>query len=199
MARFGSAETEKSTERQKSQPRRIQRHHQKGDLGGDGKAARTRHAAGRRLFGPSRIGLFGGLYIVARAVAQTAGLALSGRVQSVALRLVCEREEEIEKFKPQEYWSVTSTLNQGGKDFDTRLYALNGKKTDKLEISTEEQAASLKSAIQAGNLQIKSVEKKPTKRNPYAPFTTSTMQQDASSRLGGLFPLAHHASGAAAL
>ncbi len=112
------------------------------------------------------------------------GSRSAGRVQSVALRLVCEREEEIEKFKPQEYWSVISTLNQGGKDFETRLYALNGKKTDKLDIATEEQAASIRDAINAGSLTVKSVEKKPTKRNPYAPFTTSTMQQDASSRLG---------------
>ncbi|MCF4099889.1 type I DNA topoisomerase [Maritalea mediterranea] len=112
------------------------------------------------------------------------GSRSAGRVQSVALRLVCEREEEIEKFKPQEYWSITSTLNQGGKDFETRLYALNGKKTDKLDIATEEQAASIRDAIKAGSLTVKSVEKKPTKRNPYAPFTTSTMQQDASSRLG---------------
>ncbi|SDG78781.1 type I DNA topoisomerase [Pelagibacterium luteolum] len=111
------------------------------------------------------------------------GSRSAGRVQSVALRLVTEREEEIERFKPQEYWSVTPTLNQAGKSFETRLYSVDGTKTDKLAVKTGEDAAGLKSAIEAGSFKITSVDKKPTKRNPYAPFTTSTLQQDASSRL----------------
>ncbi|WP_116654162.1 type I DNA topoisomerase [Pelagibacterium sediminicola] len=111
------------------------------------------------------------------------GSRSAGRVQSVALRLVTEREEEIERFKPQEYWSVLSTLAQNGKSFEARLYSVDGEKTDKLAVKTGEDAEALKKAIEAGTFRVSSVEKKPTKRNPYAPFTTSTLQQDASSRL----------------
>ncbi|WP_029039839.1 type I DNA topoisomerase [Cucumibacter marinus] len=112
------------------------------------------------------------------------GSRSAGRVQSVALRLVCEREEEIERFKAEEYWSITTALTQGGKDFEARLYALDGKTVDKLAIKTEADAAAIRAAIKGGTVRITSLEKKPTKRNPYPPFTTSTLQQDASSRLG---------------
>jgi DNA topoisomerase-1 len=112
------------------------------------------------------------------------GSRSAGRVQSVALRLVCDRETEIERFKAQEYWSVTAGLSQAGKAFEARLYSVNGTKSDKLDIATEDEAAALKRAIEGGNLSVSSVERKPTKRNPYPPFTTSTLQQDASSRLG---------------
>ncbi|RDE09809.1 type I DNA topoisomerase [Pelagibacterium lacus] len=111
------------------------------------------------------------------------GSRSAGRVQSVALRLVTEREEEIERFKPQEYWSVTPTLNQAGKSFETRLYSVDGERTDKLAVKTGEDAEALKAAIERGSFTVANVERKPTKRNPYAPFTTSTLQQDASSRL----------------
>ncbi len=112
------------------------------------------------------------------------GSRSAGRVQSVALRLVCDREAEIEKFKPVEYWSVAARLNEKGKSFEARLYSVDGKVTDKLDIKTGAEAAALKSAIEAGRFEVRSVDKKPTKRNPYAPFTTSSLQQDASSRLG---------------
>jgi DNA topoisomerase-1 len=112
------------------------------------------------------------------------GSRSAGRVQSVALRLVSDREREIEKFKPDEYWSVEAQLAQGGKSFLARLFAVDGKKTDKLDIKTGEDAAALKKLIEAGQFNVSNVEKKPTKRNPYAPFTTSSLQQDASSRLG---------------
>lgn len=112
------------------------------------------------------------------------GSRSAGRVQSVALRLVCDRETEIERFKPQEYWSVLTSLIEKQKPFQARLYAVDGKKTDKLDIATGEDAEALKKAIETGKFRVASVEKKPTKRNPYAPFTTSTLQQDASSRLG---------------
>jgi len=112
------------------------------------------------------------------------GSRSAGRVQSVTLRLVCDREAEIEKFKADEYWSVEAKLAQKGKSFLARLYSVDGKKTDKLDIKTGENAAELKALIEAGNFNVASVEKKPTKRNPYAPFTTSSLQQDASSRLG---------------
>ena len=112
------------------------------------------------------------------------GSRSAGRVQSVALRLVSDREREIEKFRPDEYWSVEAQLAQGGKSFLARLFSVDGKKTDKLDIKSGEDAAALKKLIEGGQFNVANVEKKPTKRNPYAPFTTSSLQQDASSRLG---------------
>ncbi|MDB5613001.1 MAG: topA, partial [Devosia sp.] len=112
------------------------------------------------------------------------GSRSAGRVQSVALRLVSDREGEIEKFKADEYWSVEAKLAQSGKSFLARLFSVDGKKTDKLDIKTGENAAELKKLIEGGQFNVSLVEKKPTKRNPYAPFTTSSLQQDASSRLG---------------
>ncbi|HXE03476.1 MAG TPA: type I DNA topoisomerase, partial [Methyloceanibacter sp.] len=112
------------------------------------------------------------------------GSRSAGRVQSVALRLVTEREAEIEKFKAQEYWSVLAHLLHRGKGFDARLYAVDGNVSDKLDVKTGSEAEALKKAIDDGRLYVTTVDKKPTKRNPYAPFTTSSLQQDASSRLG---------------
>ncbi|KQT44976.1 DNA topoisomerase I [Devosia sp. Leaf420] len=112
------------------------------------------------------------------------GSRSAGRVQSVALRVVSDREAEIEKFKADEYWSVEASLAQNGKSFVARLFSVDGKKTDKLDIKTGEDAAALKKLIEGGQFNVANVEKKPTKRNPYAPFTTSSLQQDASSRLG---------------
>ncbi|MEO8756831.1 MAG: type I DNA topoisomerase [Devosia sp.] len=112
------------------------------------------------------------------------GSRSAGRVQSVALRIVSDREAEIEKFRPVEYWSVDAKLSEKGKSFEARLYSVAGKTTDKLAITTGDEAKTLKAAIKAGRFVVKSVEKKPNKRNPYAPFTTSSLQQDASSRLG---------------
>jgi DNA topoisomerase-1 len=112
------------------------------------------------------------------------GSRSAGRVQSVSLRLVSDREAEIEKFKPEEYWSVEASLAQNGKGFVARLFSVDGKKSDKLDIKTGEDAAALKKLIEAGQFNVANVEKRPTKRNPYAPFTTSSLQQDASSRLG---------------
>ncbi|KKB09510.1 type I DNA topoisomerase [Devosia chinhatensis] len=112
------------------------------------------------------------------------GSRSAGRVQSVALRLVSERESEIERFRPDEYWSVEAQLAQSGKSFVARLFSVDGKKTDKLDVKTGEDAAALKALIEGGQFNVANVEKKPTKRNPYAPFTTSSLQQDASSRLG---------------
>ncbi|MGN6101277.1 MAG: type I DNA topoisomerase [Devosia sp.] len=112
------------------------------------------------------------------------GSRSAGRVQSVALRLVTEREAEIEKFRPQEYWSVLAHLMHKGKAFEARLYSADGKVTDKLDVKNGAEAEALKTAIEAGRLYVTSVDKKPTRRNPYAPFTTSSLQQEASSRLG---------------
>jgi DNA topoisomerase-1 len=112
------------------------------------------------------------------------GSRSAGRVQSVALRVVCDRESEIEKFRAQEYWSIGAKLNEKGKSFEARLFSVDGKKTDKLDVGTAAEAEALKKAIEAGTFSVTAVDKKPTKRNPYAPFSTSSLQQDASSRLG---------------
>ena len=112
------------------------------------------------------------------------GSRSAGRVQSVTLRLVCDREAEIEKFKAQEYWSVIAKLNEKGKSFEARLYSVDGKKTDKLDIKSGDEAKAIMNAIDNGVFSVTAVDKKPTRRNPYAPFTTSSLQQDASSRLG---------------
>ena len=112
------------------------------------------------------------------------GSRSAGRVQSVALRIISDREREIEKFKAQEYWSIGARLSEKGKSFEARLYSVDGKKTDKLDVGTAADAEVLRAAIAAGTFSVSAVDKKPTKRNPYAPFTTSSLQQDASSRLG---------------
>ena len=113
------------------------------------------------------------------------GARSAGRVQSVALRLVCERENEIERFVPQEYWSVIAQLTNGaGAAFEARLSEFDGKKIGRLDVKDEAQATAIRRRLMTSELSVRSVEAKPVRRNPYAPFTTSTMQQDASSKLG---------------
>jgi DNA topoisomerase I len=112
------------------------------------------------------------------------GAKSAGRVQSVALRLIVDREREIELFKPQEYWSVTATLVQEGTEFLARLSRFDGQKIDRLTISDEGMAQRAKAAVEAGRFAVSSVETKPFTRNPPPPFTTSTLQQEASRKLG---------------
>jgi DNA topoisomerase-1 len=113
------------------------------------------------------------------------GARSAGRVQSVALRLVCDRELEIEKFVPREYWSLVATLTTPrGESFEARLVGADGKKIQRLDIGTGAEAEDLKKAIEAANFTVTSVEAKPARRNPQAPFTTSTLQQEASRKLG---------------
>ncbi|WPZ33587.1 type I DNA topoisomerase [Thalassobaculum sp. OXR-137] len=113
------------------------------------------------------------------------GARSAGRVQSVALRLICERESEIERFVAQEYWSVEAVFRtQERKTFTARLTHLDGQKLDRLDIKSEAQAKAAVAAIEAGDFSIGSVEKKRVKRNPAPPFTTSTLQQEASRKLG---------------
>lgn len=109
----------------------------------------------------------------------------AGRVQSVALRLVCEREKEIAAFKEQEYWTISAALQkQGGQQFRAGLVAVNGKKLGKFDIPDQQSAAALKEGIAAGRMQVASVSRKEMKRTPAPPFTTSTLQQEASRKLG---------------
>ncbi len=113
------------------------------------------------------------------------GSRSAGRVQSVALRLICERENEIEKFTAQEYWSVHADLKSAdGKPFSANLVKLSGEKLDKFSLGTESDAMAAKKSVEDADLKIQSVEAKPVKRKPYAPFTTSTLQQEASRKLG---------------
>jgi DNA topoisomerase-1 len=112
------------------------------------------------------------------------GAKSAGRVQSVALRLICEREHEIEIFKPQEYWSVIAQLEQGGTPFLARLVRFEGKKLEKLSLGEVGIANRAKAAVEAGAFRVEEVETKPTRRNPYPPFTTSTIQQEAARKLG---------------
>ena len=113
------------------------------------------------------------------------GARSAGRVQSVALRLICDREAEIERFVLIEYWSLTAMLETVRNDkFEARLVLVDGKRLEKHGIGNEKQATSLKTALAAARYQVRHVESKPVKRHPYAPFTTSTLQQEASRKLG---------------
>ena len=112
------------------------------------------------------------------------GARSAGRVQSVALRLVCEREQEIEAFKAQEYWSIDADLIAPGGGFNARLTHLGGEKLDKLSLKSEAEANGAVAAIKAQRFTIDSVESKPQKRHPAPPFITSTLQQEASRKLG---------------
>lgn len=112
------------------------------------------------------------------------GARSAGRVQSVALRIVVDREMEIEKFKPQEYWSIEADLNADSPPFTARLVKHAGKRVQRLDIKDEATASAARAAINAGDFTINSVEKKPVRRNPSPPFTTSTLQQEASRKLG---------------
>jgi DNA topoisomerase-1 len=111
----------------------------------------------------------------------------AGRVQSPALRLIVEREIEIENFKPKEYWTIDADVESEGAGFSGKLVYYDGKKLSQFTINNEKKASQAKAAIETtakGKLHISKVEKKKRKRNPAAPFTTSTMQQEASRKLG---------------
>ncbi|MGN6769800.1 MAG: type I DNA topoisomerase, partial [Rhizobiaceae bacterium] len=113
------------------------------------------------------------------------GARSAGRVQSVALRLVCDREAEIERFIREDYWQIAAILaTPRSQEFEARLTAYDGRKLQKLDIKSAEQAAEIKAMLDGATFKAISVEAKPTKRNPGPPFTTSTLQQAASSRLG---------------
>jgi DNA topoisomerase-1 len=113
------------------------------------------------------------------------GSKSAGRVQSVALRLICEREAEIEKFRAQEYWSIEALLHSAdGAPFTARLTTLAGNKLDKLDIGNAEAAQGAADRIRHKDLKIQKVEKKQVRRNPYPPFITSSLQMEASRKLG---------------
>src|SRR5215813_2510193 len=137
-------------------------------------------------------------YLARRALDYLVGFTLSpvlwhklprarsaGRVQSVALRLVCDRELEIEKFVAREYWSLVATLaTPRAETFEARLVGADGKKIQRLDIGAGTEAEAFKQALETAAFTVKSVEARPARRNPYPPFTTSTLQQEASRKLG---------------
>jgi DNA topoisomerase-1 len=136
-------------------------------------------------------------YLARRALDYLVGFSLSpvlwrklpgsrsaGRVQSVALRIVVDREIEIEKFITQEYWNVGATLSVNGASFEARLTELDGQKLQKFSLPNAEAAANALAAVKAGAYRVASVEAKPHRRNPPPPFTTSTIQQEAARKLG---------------
>ncbi|WP_068076380.1 type I DNA topoisomerase [Novosphingobium lentum] len=112
------------------------------------------------------------------------GAKSAGRVQSVALRLIVEREREIEKFRAQEYWSVIARLEQGGTEFAARLVKFEGEKLERLSLGEEGVALRAKATVENGTFRVEEVETRPQKRHPYPPFTTSTIQQEAARKLG---------------
>ncbi len=114
------------------------------------------------------------------------GSRSAGRVQSVALRLICEREAEIEAFRPREYWTIEVALrNPEDAPFSARLTHLDGRKLERYDIGDQAAAeAAARRLREAGSFTVDTVERKQTRRNPFPPFTTSTLQQDASRKLG---------------
>ena len=111
----------------------------------------------------------------------------AGRVQSPALRLICEREDEIEAFKPQEYWTIEADLASRGSAFTARLAEYRGDKVEQFSFGNSDSATAVRDAVLAaanGKLRVGTIEKKQRKRNPAPPFTTSTLQQESSRKLG---------------
>ncbi len=113
------------------------------------------------------------------------GARSAGRVQSVALRLICEREDEIESFVPREYWTVRARLRTpAGESFGARLAALDGRRLDKFALADEAAARAAAARVEAAALAVRAVERRQVSRNPAPPFTTATLQQEAARKLG---------------
>jgi len=113
------------------------------------------------------------------------GSKSAGRVQSVALRLICERELDIEKFDSEEYWTIEARLkNSTENSFDAKLTVLNGEKVQKFTLNNADTATAAKNAVEAANFTVTDVQSKPARRYPSPSFTTSTLQQEASRKLG---------------
>ena len=113
------------------------------------------------------------------------GAKSAGRVQSVALRIICQRESEIEAHIAREYWTIEAAMKSAaGQAFPARLSVWQGKKLDRFDITSEATAARAVSDVQNGSFTVHAVDTKPATRNPYPPFTTSTLQQEAARKLG---------------
>ena len=113
------------------------------------------------------------------------GAKSAGRVQSVALRLICKRETEIESFKPREYWSIEAILKtQTKENFKAKLHALDNKKLEKFSLTNQQEAQQAKIRVEQAMFRVSHIESKPVKRSPSPPFITSTLQQEAARKLG---------------
>src|SRR6185436_1996064 len=112
------------------------------------------------------------------------GSRSAGRVQSVALRIVVDRELEIERFRTQEYWTVEADVAAGGDPFTARLVKHQGNRLAKFDLPDETSAFAARDAVRAATFKVASVERKPGRRSPPPPFTTSSLQQEASRKLG---------------
>jgi DNA topoisomerase-1 len=113
------------------------------------------------------------------------GARSAGRVQSVALRLVCDRELEIEKFVPREYWSIAAHLKtKAGAPFVAKLVGADGQKIARLDVGAGAEAEAFRAALEAAKFSVARIEARPLKRTPPPPFTTSTLEQEASRKLG---------------
>ncbi len=113
--------------------------------------------------------------------------ASAGRVQSPALRMICEREDEIARFVPREYWTIDADAEKGSQQFPARLIEYSGQKVEQFTVTNEAQASEVRANIDraaSGNLTVASIDRKQRKRNPAPPFTTSTLQQEAARKLG---------------
>src|SRR5687768_8079161 len=113
--------------------------------------------------------------------------ASAGRVQSPALRMICEREDEIAKFVAREYWTIDADAEKSSQSFPARLTEFSGDKVEQFTITNEAQATDVRTRIESaagGKLSVTSIDKKQRKRNPAPPFTTSTLQQEAARKLG---------------
>ena len=108
----------------------------------------------------------------------------AGRVQSVALRLIVDREEEIKNFKPEEYWSISALLEKEKKEFEVILTQIQGKKISKLDLKNKEQVEEIEKSLRTSSYQVSTIDKKELKRSPLSPLTTSTLQQECSKKLG---------------
>ena len=159
----------------------------------------TKQAVSEAMKNPRQIdGALVDAYLARRALDYLVGFTLSpvlwrklpgarsaGRVQSVALRLVSDRELEIEKFVAREYWSLVATLaTPRNETFEARLVGADGRKIQRLDIGSGKEAEDFKTALQTAAFTVTSVEAKPARRNPYPPFMTSTLQQEASRKFG---------------
>jgi len=107
----------------------------------------------------------------------------AGRVQSVAVRLICEKEEEIEKFNPEEYWTISAIFKKDEINFESLLSKINNKKIDKLFIKNKKEAEDIERGLRDARYIIENIEKKEVNRHPQAPFTTSSLQQEANKKL----------------
>ncbi|MGE3714387.1 MAG: type I DNA topoisomerase, partial [Alphaproteobacteria bacterium] len=112
------------------------------------------------------------------------GSKSAGRVQSVALRLICEREEEIEKFESREYWDIKADMQGGSGNVTARLVEYEGEKLEKFSITNEKQATGIVEALKAKQYSVRGIEEKEARRHPAPPFTTSTLQQEAARKCG---------------